>query len=313
MTLSFKSTTYDSGKPGKTIGIFGAIHGNESCGTRAIQAFMQDLDSGKIVHETGKIIFVPVCNPAAAALNQRFVDEDLNRKFWPVATPHTNEESLRNRLCALIDGMDALLDIHSFHAHGAPFIFATGPAHERAFYESLGPRIFVSGWSAAAGATDPTARADSDGTSQYARKHPRQIVSATIECGQHTHTRAINVAYSAIANSLAFYGLISPLPECLPDPNTPIRDLLMLPNSTLKRDSSHANVRFAKPFENITPVQAGEAILLGDDGTILTTAPRDCMILFPKITALTGESLYSLCVDAKSVDEKNVDTLKAPA
>jgi hypothetical protein len=46
--LPFKSVTYTSPVPGTALMVTGAVHGNETCGTRGIQRVMGELDSGAL-------------------------------------------------------------------------------------------------------------------------------------------------------------------------------------------------------------------------------------------------------------------------
>ena len=44
----FRLVSFDSGKPGLTVCISGGVHGDESCGIKAIQKLEQKLSSGEI-------------------------------------------------------------------------------------------------------------------------------------------------------------------------------------------------------------------------------------------------------------------------
>ncbi len=113
ITTMIQKKEYHSGNPGKTLLVFGAIHGDEICGPKAIAEVMNEIDSGKIVLKSGKIIFVPVCNPEAFKQNKRFVDVNLNRVFKKHPNPTKYEEKLANILCDFMGDADILLDIHS--------------------------------------------------------------------------------------------------------------------------------------------------------------------------------------------------------
>src|SRR5690606_3867982 len=66
---------------GPTIGISASIHGNENTGSQAI------LDLFRVLKEMpikGRILLLPVANPSAFAVNERYstIDKvDLNRQF----------------------------------------------------------------------------------------------------------------------------------------------------------------------------------------------------------------------------------------
>lgn len=80
------------------------IHGNETQPLRALQ----DLE-----------LKVVIGNPAAIAINKRFVEEDLNRCF---GKPGTSLEHLRARdLCENILPKAPVLDFHTFSCTSEPF------------------------------------------------------------------------------------------------------------------------------------------------------------------------------------------------
>ncbi len=86
-----KSFTYAVEEEGPWLLIFGAVHGNEVCGTKAIQRVMQELDSGALKLARGRVEFVPVANPRAHQSGLRFIERNLNRFFLPTKEPRTYE------------------------------------------------------------------------------------------------------------------------------------------------------------------------------------------------------------------------------
>ena len=58
--------------------ITGAVHGNETCGTKAMQRVISDIDSGKLHIAGGHVTFVPITNPLAYAHGERVGDCNLN-------------------------------------------------------------------------------------------------------------------------------------------------------------------------------------------------------------------------------------------
>jgi len=98
---------------GPTIGISGAIHGNEPTGTEII------LDLYRLLKDTpvkGRIVLLPVANPRAYAANKRFTTTDelnLNREF-----PGDKGGSFTQQLAAAItaeflEKIDVHIDLHS--------------------------------------------------------------------------------------------------------------------------------------------------------------------------------------------------------
>ena len=60
----FKSVSYAAAAPGTRLIVLGAVHGNETCGTRGIERVIAEIDAGSLVLRTGRVTFVPVTKPA---------------------------------------------------------------------------------------------------------------------------------------------------------------------------------------------------------------------------------------------------------
>ncbi|MCA3176279.1 MAG: succinylglutamate desuccinylase/aspartoacylase family protein, partial [Burkholderiales bacterium] len=46
--------------PGPQVLVLGAVHGNEICGTRAIERVLREIDDGSLKIERGSVTFIPV-------------------------------------------------------------------------------------------------------------------------------------------------------------------------------------------------------------------------------------------------------------
>jgi len=154
----FKSVRYAGTAPGVRLIVLGAVHGNETCGTQAIEAVMAELDSGALRLVAGSVSFVPVTNALAHAHRRREGDRNLNRALQPTAAPRQFEDHVANWLCPLLAEHQVLLDLHSFHGGGQPFVMLgprdnDGPlepfaqaAREAALVRCLGVGRAVDGW-----------------------------------------------------------------------------------------------------------------------------------------------------------------------
>ncbi|MDP2104085.1 MAG: succinylglutamate desuccinylase/aspartoacylase family protein, partial [Candidatus Gracilibacteria bacterium] len=78
-THDISSTQIASEIPGIHILFFGAIHGNEVCGPKALDEIIQDFETHKIELKSGKVTFVPICNKMAHDEGKRYIDVNLNR------------------------------------------------------------------------------------------------------------------------------------------------------------------------------------------------------------------------------------------
>ena len=66
-------------KAGPKLLVFGAVHGNETCGPNAIARVIEDCRAGRVSIQRGEVTFLPVANPKAYRQNTREGDRNLNR------------------------------------------------------------------------------------------------------------------------------------------------------------------------------------------------------------------------------------------
>jgi len=301
--------------------VLGAVHGNETGGTRGIERVLAELDSGALTIQRGTVTFVPVTNPLAYQKGQRIGDRNLNRNLCPNAEPKDYEDHIANVLCPLLSAHEVLLDLHSFHTAGEPFAML-GPANntgelepfahaarEQALALRLGPRRIVEGWldTYAAGVkrrmerTAPGDRAQllstdpryGVGTTEYMRTQGGYAI--TLECGQHDALAAPEVAYQAIRRTLAHLQLVD---SADPLPTADIEFLRL----TEVIDRYHADDQFSRTWASYDRVSKGELIGTRHDGTPVE-APQDGHIVFPNPGAVVGnEWFYFAQVSTRKLD-----------
>ena len=311
-TFSFHSVSYTGLTPGVRLIVLGAVHGNETCGTQAIQRLIAEIQAGKIQIAAGSVTFVPVTNPLAYAGLKRMGDRNLNRNLHPSPSPTDFEDHIANWLCPLLAQHEVLLDLHSFHTPGEPFVMLgpennTGPlepfagaAREEALALRLGVRRVVDGWldtyaagvqrRAALNADGANTRAlDADprygvGTTEYMRSVGG--CALTLECGQHDDPAAPEVAYRAILNTLATLGLIA---QPIPPPVTNAEALRLYQVI----DKAHADDAFSRQWASFDRVASGELIGVRQNGSQVVA---DCegFIVFPNPAALPGQEWFYL-------------------
>jgi predicted deacylase len=307
--LQFKSVNYTGLGQGPRLIVTGAVHGNETCGTKAIRRVMEELDSGKLLVVAGSVTFVPVVNPLAYAKGERSGDRNLNRNLFPKAQPQDFEDQVANWLCPLLAQHDVLLDLHSFNASSQPFVMVgprnnDGPLEpfrhaeqERALARRLGVRRFVDGWLATYGqgvkrrsrgsaAELETVLRYGVGTTEYMRSTGGYAL--TLECGQHQDPAAPDVAYRAIMNTLAFLKVID-APEPEPAPFDEMEALSMV----VVHDKIDAGDRFTRQWSSFDAVAEGDQIGVRADGTPVL-AELSGRILFPDANAGPNQEWYYL-------------------
>ena len=284
--------------------VLGAVHGNETCGTRAIERVLADIDSGVLCIERGLLTLVPVANPLAYAKGERRGERNLNRRLLPSDAPVEYEDCIANVLCPWLAAHDVLLDLHSFASPGRPFVMRgpadnAGPlepfahaAAEGRLAAHLGPSRIVEGWMAAYAQGAARRRAlglldDADpsygiGTTEYMRSQGGYGV--TLECGQHGDAAAAEVGYRAIRQAIALLGLADTL---LAPPPAEFERLRL----TEVVDRQHEADRFVRPWRSFDAVHAGEHVGERHDGTAVI-ARADGHIVFPDVNALPGHEWF---------------------
>jgi predicted deacylase len=306
--LHFKSITCTGLQPGPRLIVTGAVHGNETCGTRAIGRVMEEIDSGGVAIERGSVTFVPITNPLAHAKGERAGDRNLNRNLGPVESSTDFEDRVANWLCPLLARHDVLLDLHSTRAATEPFAML-GPKNnsgalepfaqsdrERSLAKRLGVRRFVEGWlgTYAKGVerrvkegrggplnTDPRYGI---GTTEYMRSVGGYAV--TLECGQHDDPSSPEIAHRAIRNALAFLGLTTdPMPESATN-----YEALRL-HEVVDRDNPADH--FSREWSSFDPLEPGDLIATRHEGQPVI-AMNSGRILFPDAKALPGNEWFYL-------------------
>jgi len=299
-------------EPGPRLVVTGAVHGNETAGTRGIERVVREIESGEIDIVRGSVTFVPVCNPLAYRHARRVGERNLNRRLLPTAEPHEYEDHLANVLCPLLAGHDVLLDLHSFRSPGQPFVLRgpadndgtlepfTHAAAEARLAAHVGVTRVVDGWldAYARGVAERRARgltpgavnehpAYGIGTTEYMRSVGGYAV--TLECGQHDDAAAPEVAHHAIRQTLALLSLAE-LPLV-----PPARGLAAIECLTLARviDRHAEGDRFVKTWTSFDKLAAGDLIARRADGAEVR-APEAGYIVFPDHAALPGHEWFYL-------------------
>ncbi len=305
-----RSHTFHGLAPGPRLLITGAVHGNETCGTRAITQILHEIDTGTLAITRGTLTCVPITNPLAYQGQQRIGERNLNRNMAPSAIPQDFEDRIANVLCPLLDAHDVLLDLHSFHTGGVPFVMVgpqnnQGPlepfgwaAQEMQLALHTGPHRIVEGWldTYARGvqrrAKSNTATGKSQGlvtnpnygvgTTEYMRS--RGGYGVTLECGQHDDPQAVGVARHAILQTLSLLGLIERSLEAMPQP----REIVRLVDVT---DREHTGDQFAREWRSFDTVKVGDVIGTRHSGEQII-APLDGFVVFPNPRAEVGQEWF---------------------
>jgi predicted deacylase len=304
-TTMFEAHEHRGNAEGVKLIVLGAVHGNETCGTRAIERVLHQLTTGELAVVRGQLTLVPVTNRLAYQRGTRTGDRNLNRNLAPSATPSDNEDRIANELCPLLASHDVLLDLHSFHSPGVPFVML-GPennlgelesfshaAQEEALAMRLGVVRAVDGWLD----TYATGARRRGGGAHYGRGTTEYMRSAngygvTLECGRHDDACAPEVAYRAILAALAHLNIIAaPAPQAQRSMET-LRLVEVV-------DKASTEDHFAREWNSFDALRSGDIVGYRADGSEVR-ASSDGFIVFPNATADAGtEWFYFARKDAR--------------
>ncbi len=295
-----RSSLYVAETPGPRVLILGAVHGDETCGTKALERIQTLFESGTWTLICGQLQVIPVCNPGAYKAGVRYLERNLNRYLVPQNVPTTYEARLGNILCPWLAACDTLLDLHSYDVVGGPpFLFLeSGSAANRSLAQSLGITTAVTGWAdayAASGRAKPSNSESTDestGTTEYARRFGAR--ACTLECGHHADPHAPEVAFRAARSLLIAEGLLPPEVAANDPPLTP--EPFRLVRVTRVVDQETPLGVFAKPWNHLDPIQKGEVLATRGDGTTIC-APEDGFIILPKATAAPGDEWFYVGIE----------------
>jgi predicted deacylase len=316
--LHFKAVQFTGQKPGPRLIVLGAVHGNETCGARAIGRVLAEIEAGRLLIVAGQVTFVPVTNPLAYARATRVGDRNLNRNLAPTAAPREFEDHIANWLCPLLAQHEVLLDLHSTRARDQPFAML-GPEDnagslqpfqhcraERALAKRLGVRRFVDGWlETYARGVARRVQAGSNGLANKLSHDPRYGVGTTeymrsvggyaitLECGAHDDPAAPDVGYRAIVNTLAHLGLSGAVAPAPVDNYEALRMFDVI-------DRQHAGDQFSREWSGFDALKQGDLIGTRHDGTPVL-AESDGRILFPDAKAEAGNEWFYLTKTLESI------------
>jgi predicted deacylase len=286
--MHLKTVTFDTLKAGPTFVILGSIHGNEKCGAATVKMLLNDLDSGKIKLQKGRLICIPICNPLAFERNVRFVERNLNRYLYPKAIKTHFEDNIDPIICEILEKADVLLDLHSYASKGGPFIFLGTNKAEQDYARSLGINDFVYGWQEAYGASNKKdGDKESIGTTEFTRS--KGGIGITLECGHHHNENNVQIGFNAALKALYYLEMLdltSEIDKKLFEPTEDSEKQRCLKMKNVYYKEQEGN--FAKSWRHFDEIKKDEEIASFADGRVIK-APEDGCIVLPKENAKIGE------------------------
>lgn len=307
--------TFHSGKSGPAIVVTGCVHGDEPAGPNAINAFLEKWD-GRL--ECGRATFVPVVNEAARAINQRYVDVDLNRVMGVQDLTDLAEHKIVPQLRSILAAHDVLLDLHSFRKGKIPFALI-GPRNndggleafkfeeeETRLAASLGVKRVLFGWLRSYNeallafnekrglqTSQYPALEKSVGLTEFMRQQGGY--ACTVECGQHEDPKCTQIGVNAIKGALQGLGMAS-----FENVHT-FKSFECYELSDVLIKSQHKDGLLVDALENFDPILAGQSILIVD-GKEFHTEQEGVLAMFPKAAPSIGESILTLAKPSDRLD-----------
>ena len=298
--------------------VLGRVHGNEYCGTLAINNVINLIQNQLVNITLGKVTFVPITNPLAAIKGTRNGDRNLNRAFYPKGSSKNDfEDELNGILSPILEECDVLLDLHSFLNGVKPFALIGNTAgDEKAFVvnqekvytseshlvSALEVDTVIANWSEtyARGVKNRRKRDGilsppfslnydekyGDGTTEYARS--KGALAITLECGQHEDVAAPRVGVNAILNILGCLRMI----EERYNPVADNRKISCISLFDVIDKISHGD-KFTKNWKTFMKIEKNEIIGISEKGKEVI-APKDCFMVFPNQNAEPGQEWFYL-------------------
>lgn len=266
-------------------GVVGGIHGNEACGTEALELLRQDALAGRLPL-CGGTLFLIHGNPEATRRGLRHTSEgtDLNRLFafefvnrmperkW--CSEHRRALELRPLLAEL----DVALDLHSATAPTPPFGIVSRVAESGPLGRKLGLPYLTHGW---------------EGPGQLGNRtllhmlSHRHKPSLAVECGQHDDPWATERAHST---ALHFLVALDQLPdEAAPAlPEEPPLELNIV--DAVKKPSAG----FQFHFRFIGLQQIPPDAVVGSDENLEVRCKRGAFLIMPNASVEVGQDMLYL-------------------
>jgi predicted deacylase len=278
-------TRLDSGRAGPHALIVALIHGNEIAGAIALDRLLRDgfhPARGQLTLGFANLAAFARFDPAEPTAS-RFLDEDLNR-VWDQAVldgPRRSRELDRAReMRPLIEGADALLDLHSMLWPSDSLILSGATEKGRRLAAGIGtPALVVSDRGHAAGPRllDYGPFAD-----------PALPAAACLaECGQHWAEETVVTAGRCIQGFLRLLGMLDDrrrVPKC----TSKVAEV------TLVVTAATSGFAFLQPFRGGDVIARRNTLIALDGDAEIRTPHDDCLLVMPSLRPVRGHTAVRL-------------------
>lgn len=212
---------YCGDEPGPLLVVFGAMHGNEPAGVKALDLVMKMLEVESITNPKfsfkGKMIAL-VGNCLAFHKKRRFMDHDLNRSWTDEIVDQSLTDEEDNLTCEQQEIKEIMhllkrevetyqpsqlivLDLHTTSSHGGIFSIATDDPMSLSIAKELHAPVILGMLDGIKGTSMHYFRGTNFGI---------PTTSLAFESGQHNDTISVRRAIAAVINCLRTLGCVAP-------------------------------------------------------------------------------------------------------
>jgi len=296
---------YEGEERGPLLILFGAMHGNEQAGVKAIDLMMKMLEVEPITNPAftfkGKVVGL-IGNLAAYKNNKRFIDKDLNR-CWMRENVNKAFDQDEVEQCAELGEIKSIiqqvfkeiktyqptkiyvLDLHTTSSGGG--IFTIVPEDPNSIYigKELGAPVITNMTKGILGTTMQYFTTENMG---------KPTVCFTFESGQHKDPLSVNRAIAAITNCMKIIGSIDGR-HIENRHNTLLieysKNLPKLSRLLMKHEIEESDSFVMKEgYNNFQAVKKGE--VLGYDKKGEVKSPKSGLVLMPLYQKMGNEGFF---------------------
>ncbi|MBQ9235062.1 MAG: succinylglutamate desuccinylase/aspartoacylase family protein [Alphaproteobacteria bacterium] len=278
--MLLKKYVFTSPPAGPKVLFLGGVHGNETCGVKALFKVIEKFASRALTLNRGSVEFIPVCNPQAHTLGLRQVEENLNRVVKNWDTPTTYEQHLGKELSTHIRCCDIVIDLHSSHCpQDKPFIFDDYPtAASRRLSQAQNIIYIIEGWPQ----IYRNAPIADFSTGSCAQTYGKTCL--TVECGYHQSLQSEQTAYYVVLNTLLCLNMLDGFPSA------PLKQQRIMMDEIIVKSSSG---NLTHPYHHLDKISRGEILAVYDNNTNII-CPQDGFILLPNAKAAVNTEWFYL-------------------
>ncbi len=271
----------DPALPRPHVGVMGAVHGDERCGLETLARLRELVERGALWPTKGTWVLIHG-NPAASEAGRRYTrgGSDLNRLFdyaFERDLPRERWSPEHERAAALrpvLEGLDALLDLHSATWPTPPFALINDVPASADLARRLGFDFVTHGWAGPGLLMDRV-------TIGVMQRLERPGLS--VECGQHGAEETVEQAFLCAQRFLRACDVLEGDAE-LGDP------LFLRVTEIIHRPSE--GFRFTRPIRGLEQLQAGEVFAADRLAELRVREP--CYVLLPNDSVPVGRDMVFL-------------------